>query len=413
MLVFSHWLLPDRGKTGVGAMINNPREYTVALLVQGHSPVVGETVEEAGLRNLSGLFLVEVTRADGSVMPAVAPDTLILEGDTLLFAGVVDTVRELYHIQGLVPATGQSQKMKIERHRRRLNGQGIEVSVAVLRGHHRGSPTGRAREAENRGHPAESRRHAAGGGGGGVCAAVRKGLQLRAGVGGVAVAAAARRRGAHGDRGGDRGGHGGGGGQRGGAAGDGGQHGGGGDDRERVHERGQRRAGGGHGGGGDDRGQLRGVQRAGGQRGGRAHGGRAGGGVRARRHAGAAVRRVRGHGGAVVGDHEQRGGDAGVPGGAARGAAAARERGGGAVHADDRRVGVLRHAHRLPDQPDGARPGRLPRRRLAALRRAAAARAGRRGRARRARAAQLSDVGPLHSPRSERRPLHSLLSCAP
>ncbi|CAN8072513.1 unnamed protein product [Agarophyton chilense] len=120
MLLFSHWLLRDRGKTGVGAMMCNPREYTVALLVKAHSPIVGETVQEAGLRNLSGLFLVEVTRADGTVIPAVAPDTLILTGDTLLFAGIVETVRELYHIQGLVPATGQSQKMKIERHRRRL-----------------------------------------------------------------------------------------------------------------------------------------------------------------------------------------------------------------------------------------------------------------------------------------------------
>lgn len=120
MLIFSHWLLPDCGQTGVGAMIRNPREYTVALLVQARSAIVGETVQEAGLRNLSGLYLVEVTRADGTVIPAVAPDTRMVAGDTLLFAGVVETVRELYHIPGLIPATGQSEKMKIERHRRRL-----------------------------------------------------------------------------------------------------------------------------------------------------------------------------------------------------------------------------------------------------------------------------------------------------
>lgn len=120
MLVFSKWLLPDCGQTGLGAMIRNPREYTVALVVQAHSAIVGETVEEAGLRNLSGLYLVEVTRADGRVIPAVGRDTLLLAGDTLLFAGVVETVRELYHIRGLVPATGQSEKMKIARHRRRL-----------------------------------------------------------------------------------------------------------------------------------------------------------------------------------------------------------------------------------------------------------------------------------------------------
>lgn len=120
MVVFSRFLLRDRGQTGVGAIIRNPREYTVALLVQERSPIVGDTVQEAGLRQLQGLYLVEVTRADGTLIPAVAPDTKIEAGDTLLFAGIVETVTELYHIPGLVPAAGQSQKMKIERHHRRL-----------------------------------------------------------------------------------------------------------------------------------------------------------------------------------------------------------------------------------------------------------------------------------------------------
>lgn len=126
MIVFSRCLLRDRGQTGVGAIIRNPREYTVALLVQERSPIVGETVQEAGLRHLQGLYLVEVTRADGTLIPAVAPDTRIEAGDTLLFAGVVETVTELYHIRGLVPAAGQSQKMKIERHHRRL----VELVIA-------------------------------------------------------------------------------------------------------------------------------------------------------------------------------------------------------------------------------------------------------------------------------------------
>lgn len=126
MLVFSRCLIRDRGQQGVGAIIRNPREYTVALLVQDRSPIVGDTVQEAGLRQLQGLYLVEVTRADGTLIPAVAPDTKVEAGDTLLFAGVVETVTELYHIPGLVPATGQSQKMKIERHHRRL----VELVIA-------------------------------------------------------------------------------------------------------------------------------------------------------------------------------------------------------------------------------------------------------------------------------------------
>lgn len=120
MLIFSRFLLRDRGQSAAGAINRNPREYTVALLVQGRSPIVGDTILEAGLRHLQGLYLVEITRADGTLIPAAGPETKIEAGDILLFAGVVETVTELYHIPGLVPATGQSQKIRVERHHRRL-----------------------------------------------------------------------------------------------------------------------------------------------------------------------------------------------------------------------------------------------------------------------------------------------------
>lgn len=120
MLLFSQCLLRNRGQTGATAIIRNPREYTVALVVDERAPIVGETVTEAGLRHLRGLYLVELTRKDGTIIPAVDPDTKLEGGDTLLFAGVVETVTELYHIRGLNLAAGQSHKMKIERHERRL-----------------------------------------------------------------------------------------------------------------------------------------------------------------------------------------------------------------------------------------------------------------------------------------------------
>lgn len=120
MLLFSQCLLRDRGQTGATAIIRNPREYTVALVVDERAPIVGETVTEAGLRQLRGLYLVELTRKDGTIIPAVDPDTKLEGGDGLLFAGVVETVTELYHIHGLKLAAGQSHKMKIERHERRL-----------------------------------------------------------------------------------------------------------------------------------------------------------------------------------------------------------------------------------------------------------------------------------------------------
>ena len=80
------------------------REYTVAMIVELRSPLANRTVEDAGLRHLPGLFLVEIDRA-GRVITPVGSDELILESDRLVFAGVVDTIVDLSRIRGLVPAT--------------------------------------------------------------------------------------------------------------------------------------------------------------------------------------------------------------------------------------------------------------------------------------------------------------------
>jgi di/tricarboxylate transporter len=79
------------------------REYTVAMLVQPDCPLVSQSVEDAGLRQLPGLFLVEIDR-DGRFLTPVAPDEVILAGDRLVFAGVVSTIVDLQKIRGLVPA---------------------------------------------------------------------------------------------------------------------------------------------------------------------------------------------------------------------------------------------------------------------------------------------------------------------
>eukprot|EP00170_Pyropia_yezoensis_P008536 contig_35852_g8567 len=128
MLLASPFLLRDRGanRTGLSAVLANPRRYSVALRVRRSSPIVGETVEAAGLRALSGLYLIDITRSDGAVVPAPSPDVLIREGDILTFAGIVETVTELYHIPGLVPATGASAKLRTQRHKRVL----VEVVIA-------------------------------------------------------------------------------------------------------------------------------------------------------------------------------------------------------------------------------------------------------------------------------------------
>ena len=104
-LVFaSRHLLKDR-RPAVSPS-DDPRQYSLEMLVEPGSPLIGRSIEEAGLRGLDGLFLMEIDRG-GHVMAAVAPTERLEAGDRLVFVGVVDSVVELQKIRGLRPATDQ------------------------------------------------------------------------------------------------------------------------------------------------------------------------------------------------------------------------------------------------------------------------------------------------------------------
>ncbi|MCC5793355.1 MAG: SLC13 family permease [Chromatiales bacterium] len=117
VLVTSRWLLPER-LPPVGEL-SDPREYTVEMLVVPESPLAGRTVEQAGLRHLPGLFLVEIQRAD-CVLPAVGPEAVLREDDRLVFAGNPSSVADLQTIRGLEPATDQLFALDSPRADRRL-----------------------------------------------------------------------------------------------------------------------------------------------------------------------------------------------------------------------------------------------------------------------------------------------------
>eukprot|EP00184_Porphyridium_aerugineum_P001976 CAMPEP_0184706218 /NCGR_PEP_ID=MMETSP0313-20130426/36643_1 /TAXON_ID=2792 /ORGANISM="Porphyridium aerugineum, Strain SAG 1380-2" /LENGTH=441 /DNA_ID=CAMNT_0027167767 /DNA_START=1690 /DNA_END=3011 /DNA_ORIENTATION=+ len=51
-IIAAHFLLKDRQAGGASDVAKNPRQYTVALQVLERSPIVGETIQDAGLRNL-------------------------------------------------------------------------------------------------------------------------------------------------------------------------------------------------------------------------------------------------------------------------------------------------------------------------------------------------------------------------
>jgi di/tricarboxylate transporter len=117
VVVASKWLLPQRQP--VISQFSNAREYTVQMSVAAHSPLIGESIAQAGLRHLPGLYLIEIERK-GRVIPAVSPDERLEKDDRLLFAGIVESIVDLQKIRGLEPATDQVLKIDSPREERRL-----------------------------------------------------------------------------------------------------------------------------------------------------------------------------------------------------------------------------------------------------------------------------------------------------
>ncbi len=101
LVLLGERLLPDR--LPATASFANPREYTVEMVVAPQGPLVGRTVEQAGLRHLEGLYLVEIER-DGRIIAAVGANERLQADDRLVFAGHIESVVELQRIQGLVPS---------------------------------------------------------------------------------------------------------------------------------------------------------------------------------------------------------------------------------------------------------------------------------------------------------------------
>ena len=117
LLLASRWLLKDRRPPM--SQSDDPRQYSLEMLVEPGSPLVGRSIEEAGLRHLDNLFLMEIDRG-GHVLAAVEPTERLEAGDRLVFVGVIDSVVELQKIRGLRPATDQVFKLDDPRSERRL-----------------------------------------------------------------------------------------------------------------------------------------------------------------------------------------------------------------------------------------------------------------------------------------------------
>ena len=94
-------LLPDR--KAPEAAFESTSEYTVELLVPSDNPYIGQTVAEAGLKDVRGGSLIEIIHFDEMVLPAL-PEEPILGGDRLIYSGQIDEILDLKETHGLVSA---------------------------------------------------------------------------------------------------------------------------------------------------------------------------------------------------------------------------------------------------------------------------------------------------------------------
>lgn len=93
-------LLPER-KAAQADLQERGAEFVVSMRVVPAGPLDGVAVEEGRLRNLQGVYLVEVERGGERIAP-VAPDTLLKGNDVLTFVGRAGLVVDLQGMRGLV-----------------------------------------------------------------------------------------------------------------------------------------------------------------------------------------------------------------------------------------------------------------------------------------------------------------------
>jgi len=102
-------LLPDH-KGFRQQVTEDVKEYIAEMHVETSFQHVNQSVSKAGLRDLNGLYLVEIIRPNERVSP-VRNSTIIQVGDRLIFAGEIATIAELQKIVGLKLRTGTNLEL--------------------------------------------------------------------------------------------------------------------------------------------------------------------------------------------------------------------------------------------------------------------------------------------------------------
>ncbi len=126
LVLFGHRLLPEQKDLTEGLEAGG-REYLLEMRVQDNSPLVGKSVQAAGLRRLEKLFLAEVVRED-EVLAPVKPGDILQADDRLIFTGLADAIVQLQKIPGLVASHDRQFYNHI-----RTSGKGRIIEAVVSR----------------------------------------------------------------------------------------------------------------------------------------------------------------------------------------------------------------------------------------------------------------------------------------
>ena len=132
LFLFGNRLLPDR-KDLFETLGESARQYLVEVRVEPSCPLAGKRIDEAGLRRLPGLFLIEIQR-DRRIISPVAPDEILLVGDQLTFSGVVGTIVEFERIPGFTPVADESDSASVAEKRQRRYCEAVISGTSPLIG---------------------------------------------------------------------------------------------------------------------------------------------------------------------------------------------------------------------------------------------------------------------------------------
>jgi len=102
--------LPDR--MHAAERFSSPKQFTFEVAVAANGPLVGKSVEQAGLRHLQRIYLVEIERSD-AIVTAVSSEERLHAGDRLVFVGETSAIVDVLRINGLVAS--DSDKPVIEK----------------------------------------------------------------------------------------------------------------------------------------------------------------------------------------------------------------------------------------------------------------------------------------------------------